>query len=77
MADPSFRGTLGHRKILKIRAQSLEYSTLVLTARNMEMNFVNSTMHDDASNLYMIISEEKYFQYQVVTEASVPHHDQR
>lgn len=56
MADPSFRGTLGHKEILKIRAQTLEYSTLVLTARNMEMNFVNSTMHDDASNLYMIIS---------------------
>lgn len=60
VADPSFRGTLGHRKILKIRAQTLEYSILrlVLTARNMEMNFVNSTMHDDACNLYKSANNE-------------------
>lgn len=55
MADPSFRGTLGRRKLLNIRVQTLEHSTLVITAWNKNMDFVNSTKHDDAGKLYLII----------------------
>lgn len=55
VADPSFRGTLGHRKLLKISAQTLEYSTPVITTWYMDMNFVNSTMHYDAGKLYLIV----------------------
>lgn len=55
VVDSSFRGTLGHRKLLRIRAQTLEYSTLVITAWDMDINFVKSTMHYDAGKLYLIV----------------------